>query len=63
MSASKKETSSLHDADTSEEDKKDHCIDFHGATYFNNAGEEVEITEEMVENACQSVLDKTSRLP
>ena len=36
--------------------KKDHCIDFHGATFIDKVGQEVEITEEMVEEACQQIL-------
>ena len=41
-------------------DKKDHCIDFHGATFINRVGQEVEITEEMVEDACNQYLNKSS---
>ncbi len=44
-------------------DKKNYCIDFHGATFFNRVGQEVIITEEMVEDACQQYLNETYMTP
>lgn len=46
---------------SSEETEKNYCIDFHGATFINNAGQEVEITEDMVEDACEQFLNNTSK--
>ena len=41
----------------------DHCIDFHGAAFINQDGEEIAITEEMVENACKQLIkDKANTL-
>ena len=41
----------------------DHCIDFHGAAFINQDGEEIAITEEMVENACKQLIkDKSNTL-
>ena len=33
------------------------CIDFHGAAIVNENGEEIAITEEMIEKACKQLED------
>ena len=61
MSSVKKEK--LSPSDNKNENPMDHCIDFHGAAFINQDGEEIAITEEMVEKACdQLIKDKTNTL-
>ncbi|MCP3850481.1 MAG: hypothetical protein GY694_09625 [Gammaproteobacteria bacterium] len=43
--------------------KKNYCIDFHGATFINRVGQEIPITEEMVEDACEQYLSQDAMMP
>jgi len=61
VSSVKKEK--LSPSNNKNEKPMDHCIDFHGAAFINQDGEEIAITEEMVEKACdQLIKDKTNTL-
>lgn len=44
-------------SDNSNKNEKKFCIDFHGAAIINQDGQEIAITEEMVENACNQLMD------
>ncbi|MCW8929553.1 MAG: hypothetical protein OQL19_04865 [Gammaproteobacteria bacterium] len=53
----------LIDVKSTKKEDKNYCIDFHGATFINRVGQEVAITEEMVEEACQQYLDDSAMTP
>lgn len=44
-------------------DEKNFCIDFHGAALIDKNGHEVAITEEMIEHACEELIDDHSMTP
>lgn len=44
-------------------DEKNYCIDFHGAALVDKNGQEVAITEEMIEQACDELKDDHSMTP
>lgn len=39
------------------------CIDFHGAAVIDQNGNEIAITEEMVEHACNQLVDDHAMTP
>jgi len=41
---------------TNRNDNESSFIDFHGATVINTAGEEIPITEQMVQQACRQLI-------
>jgi hypothetical protein len=66
MSASRKEnnsTQSISNTSLGDGNKKNYCIDYHGATFINRVGQEVAITEDMVEEACQQFLIDSPSTP
>ena len=61
MSALKKENNTSSSLQSSEE--KNYCIDFHGAALIDQNGQEIAITEEMIEDACNELIDDHSMTP
>lgn len=57
MSARKDNSSKNNDKVT------DHCIDFHGAAIINQDGREVAITEDMVNEACNKLMNDDDMTP
>jgi len=56
--------SATKDSSNKNNDKtKDHCIDFHGAAIINQDGQEIAITEDMVEDACNKLIEDESMTP
>lgn len=63
MSATVKEMQQFSDKKLHNNNKKsmNFCIDFHGAAIITEDGQEVAITEEMVENACNQLMNEKSQ--
>jgi len=60
---SNKKKGSPAPSDNSNKNEKNYCIDFHGAAIINQDGQEIAITEEMVEKACNQLMDNDSMTP
>ncbi|MDX2506055.1 MAG: hypothetical protein QNL62_16480 [Gammaproteobacteria bacterium] len=61
MSNKKKGTS--NPSGKNNKNAKNYCIDFHGAAIINQDGQEIAITEEMVENACNQLMEDETMTP
>jgi hypothetical protein len=60
MPEQKDEKLNSEDADNK---TKNYCIDFHGAAIVSKNGNEVAITEEMIEEACDKLQDEQTMTP